>query len=145
MADFAILAHMDSNHPSFELPGRSPEVSATDTKTEVANAPQSLPSPEVAGPLGDSNIAAQQLTTQPSQPQPPVNTVPPLAPPSGSGTAPPPQIADDVDVIEREWVDKAKTIVEATKEDPHVQTKEISRFKADYMKKRYNKDVKVAE
>lgn len=56
-----------------------------------------------------------------------------------------PQVADDNDLIEKEWVTKAKQIVEKTKHDPHLETKEISLFRADYLKKRYNKELKVAE
>ena len=56
-----------------------------------------------------------------------------------------PDIADDNDLIEKEWVEKAKQIVEHTKLDPHLQNKEISKMKADYLKKRYNKEVKVVE
>jgi hypothetical protein len=54
-----------------------------------------------------------------------------------------PAIADDVDLIEKEWVAKAREIVARTKADPYVQNKELNVFKADYMKKRYGKDVKV--
>lgn len=56
-----------------------------------------------------------------------------------------PLIADDVDVIEKEWVDKAKRIVNATKEDPHQQEKEVSKLQADYLMKRYNKQLKLSE
>ncbi len=56
-----------------------------------------------------------------------------------------PAIADDVDLIEREWVHKAKEIVEHTKGDPHAQNKEMNKAKADYLKKRYNKDLKLEE
>lgn len=52
-------------------------------------------------------------------------------------------IADDTDLIEKEWVNKAKQIVEQTKYDPHLQANEMSKFKAQYQKKRYNKDTKV--
>lgn len=52
-------------------------------------------------------------------------------------------IADDNDLIEQEWVDKAKAIIEKTREDPHMQNKEISEVKADYIKKRYNKEINV--
>jgi len=55
------------------------------------------------------------------------------------------QIADDKDLIEQEWVDKAKAIIEKTKEDPHLQNQELSEVKADYIKKRYNKDIDVAK
>lgn len=56
-----------------------------------------------------------------------------------------PQIAEDADLIEDEWVDKAKEIVERTSQDPHQQNKEMNLVKADYLKKRYNKDIKVSE
>lgn len=56
-----------------------------------------------------------------------------------------PTIADDNDLIEKEWVIKAKQIVAATKNDPFKQNYEISKFKADYLKKRYGKEIKVEE
>lgn len=56
-----------------------------------------------------------------------------------------PAKADDTDLIEKEWVMKAKQIVDKNKEDPYRQTNEINRFKADYVKKRYNKDIKVTD
>lgn len=56
-----------------------------------------------------------------------------------------PAIADDIDLIEKEWVEKAKAIVERTKDDPHKQNSEINKMKADYLKKRYNKTVQVSE
>lgn len=54
-----------------------------------------------------------------------------------------PTIADDVDVIEKEWVQKAKDIVSQTKDDPHKQSVELTKFKHDYMNKRYGKDIKL--
>lgn len=54
-------------------------------------------------------------------------------------------VADETDLIEKEWVVKAKHIVEQTKSDPHLQSKEIVKVKADYLKKRYNKEIKVIE
>lgn len=54
-------------------------------------------------------------------------------------------IADDVDLIEKEWVTKAKAIVDNTKDDPHRQNKELNKVKADYIKKRYNKDIRISE
>ncbi len=52
-----------------------------------------------------------------------------------------PDEASDSDLIEKEWVIKAKQIVEHTAEDPYLQQQELSKMKADYMKKRYNKDL----
>lgn len=54
-----------------------------------------------------------------------------------------PIIAGDEDVIEKEWVDKAKVIVANTKNDPYAQGREISKLQADYLKKRYGKEIKV--
>lgn len=56
-----------------------------------------------------------------------------------------PAIADDTDLIEKEWVQKAKDIVARTKDDPRAQNREMGVFKADYVKKRFNKDIKVSE
>jgi hypothetical protein len=56
-----------------------------------------------------------------------------------------PEEAEDTDLIEKEWVLRAKQIVEHTREDPHEQQRALSQMKADYMKKRYNKDIKLSE
>lgn len=56
-----------------------------------------------------------------------------------------PAIADDIDLIEREWVHKAKEIVEHTRGDPYKRTKEMNKVKADYLKKRYNKDLELED
>ncbi len=56
-----------------------------------------------------------------------------------------PSVAEDADVIEKQWVIKAKELVDATKDDPHRQNKEINKFKAAYIKKRYDKEIKVSK
>lgn len=55
-----------------------------------------------------------------------------------------PQIADDTDLIEKEWVEKAKEIVEKTRDNPYLQNKAINEIKTDYIKKRYNKDISTS-
>jgi hypothetical protein len=47
--------------------------------------------------------------------------------------------------LDAEWVNKAKEIVERTHTDPYLQSKELSRIKAQYIKARYSKDIKVSE
>jgi hypothetical protein len=56
-----------------------------------------------------------------------------------------PPEAEDSDLIEKEWVERAKQIVMHTRHDPHEQQKALSLMKADYMKKRYNRDIKVSK
>jgi hypothetical protein len=64
---------------------------------------------------------------------------------SGNSQSATPLVADDADLIENEWVEAAKRIIESSKGDPYSQTKEMTMLRADYMKKRYNKDIKVPE
>lgn len=52
-----------------------------------------------------------------------------------------PAVAGDDDLIEKEWVDKAKQIISATRDDPARREKEVSRLQADYLKKRYGKEL----
>ena len=52
-----------------------------------------------------------------------------------------PVIAEDGDVLEKEWVDKAKKIVASTKNDPREQTNQFVKMRYDYVKKRYGKEI----
>ena len=56
-----------------------------------------------------------------------------------------PAIAGDEDVIEKEWVDKAKKIMLETKDDPFERTNRVNALQRDYLKKRYNKDLGAGE
>lgn len=52
-----------------------------------------------------------------------------------------PLVASDDDLIEKEWVDKAKQIIANTRDDPYTRELEVGRLQADYLKKRYGKDL----
>ncbi len=56
-----------------------------------------------------------------------------------------PQIAEDNDLIEKEWVTKTKKIYDANRNDPYKLAKDLNIFKAEYLKKRYNKTIKLSE
>lgn len=90
----------------------------------------------LAPPAPPSSVAVSPAAT-------PVNPVP--DPAQAIDDTALPQIADDVDLIEKEWVDKAKKIVSSTKHDPYEQEKQVSHLQADYLMKRYNKQIKVPE
>lgn len=115
-----------------------------------------MPNNSVEAPMMPTHIESQaaqavergQGSPTPMQQMPafqqPVTTVAdPMTTGASSGSSP--AIADDTDLIEKEWVIKAKEIVARTKHDPYQQNKEVEQVKADYLKKRFNKDVKVAE
>lgn len=50
-----------------------------------------------------------------------------------------PLVAADEDVIEKEWVDKAKDIVSKTKDDPHARSEQVDGLRKDYQQKRFGK------
>jgi len=50
-----------------------------------------------------------------------------------------PVVAADEDLIEKQWVDSAKRIIEETRSDPYRQGEAINRLQADYLQKRYGK------
>lgn len=87
---------------------------------------------------GDPAWTAQPVAINPVAPPQPV--VSPQAPPTSDDT---PLTANDDDLIEKEWVDKAKKIIASTKDDPYLQEKEVSKLQADYLKKRYDKEIKI--
>jgi hypothetical protein len=105
----------DQSQPT-DLPSLSPEP----TIEPVTNAGPVVP--VASGPPPDTASGASSPTT--------VQT------PAG---------AADNDLIEKEWVLKAKEIVAKTSSDPYTQQKEIEKFKADYMKKRYNKTIRTTD
>ncbi len=55
-----------------------------------------------------------------------------------------PAAAEDADVIEDAWVDAIKTAVAEHGADPYSLNEAISKLRADYMRKRYNKEIKAA-
>ena len=137
VANLVQFKHMDNQETlqqGFELPkptvdtalpgGSSPEIgSSHESVTSVSQAPGSMRPMSQVMPLSDPLVAG---TSQ--QPQ-------------SSSTQTAHLVAEDADLIEKEWVQKAKDIVAQTHGDPYRQNKEINKIKADYIKKRYNKDI----
>lgn len=60
-------------------------------------------------------------------------------PPVAAGTGP--LVAADADIIEKEWVDKAKDIILKTRDDPSARTAMVNELQRDYLKKRYGKEL----
>ncbi len=99
--------------PEKSVERQSEQHHATTSATPI---PITLPSPVVNDDATDD--AAQQQTSDSN-----------------------PLTAADDDLIEKEWVDKAKKIVEDTKDDPHMREKEVGKLQADYLRKRYGKEL----
>lgn len=117
-----------------------------DPKSNPTNSNNGSSTPSVPAPNNPDPLA---------QIQPPDPTVAPTSAPSPQAAvnAQPqpviqqdtPLIADDVDLIEKEWVEAAKQLVDKTKSDPYTQNKEINKFKAAYIKQRYNKAIHLSK
>ena len=139
---------MDSNPSSSpELPLPSVETAPGQSGGEVAVA---APTPErqtgsVEGPgSGNQQAAAQQVIAQDqAQATSALQTALHGDPAALTTTAA--TTNNDVDVIEKEWVARAKAIVDSTRNDPNLQSKELSKFKAEYLKHRFNKDMKLSD
>ena len=54
-----------------------------------------------------------------------------------------PAVADDLDVIEKAWVDRAKQIIKDTRDDPRAQEEQFEKLQIEYHKKRYGRDIKA--
>lgn len=52
-----------------------------------------------------------------------------------------PTVANDDDLIEKEWVDKAKKIIADTQNDPYMREQEVNKLQIDYLRKRYGKEL----
>jgi len=113
-----------SQHVQTEVRPERPSLQEQQSAISIQGAAPSLPAP-----------AAQQ----PAQIS--VPAVPLLRPLTSSDDNP--TVAGDEEVIEKVWVDKAKKIITQTKDDPYKQEQEVSRLQADYLKKRYGKDIKA--
>lgn len=123
---------------------------------QTGEASAEVPTPSMQGEQVSQTVErtpAGSGFVDPNAPQPSLPVPAPVAPISApaplDGATPSatlaltPLMADDTDLIEKEWVEKAKQIVEHTRDDPHRQNEEINKVKADYLKKRYNHDLKL--
>lgn len=106
--------------------------------------------PDVKKDTGGERIEAKMgLASEPPLPIAPQPTAQlpaplandPLATDHNISSSTNPLVAADDDLIEQEWVKKAKVIIEQTKTDPRLQESEVSKLQADYLKKRYGKEV----
>lgn len=139
-----------SSHQGGPSPERGPMLPTPEAPAEAhqgASVERAPAAQEVDRPAGESANQNSGMPLPTPVPQPVTRAAPvatttdqPVATDIGA-----PDLADDVDVIEKEWVDKAKQIVKANVDDPAKQNHDVSMLKADYMKKRYGKDIKVPE
>ena len=104
-------------------------------------------------PVEQQNALSWQspISAQPATPQQGMTLRTPVAldPPSltgdSSSDSTTPLAAQDGDLIERAWIDAVKDIFHQHKNDPYSQSQALTKLKAEYLKKRYGKAIKVSE
>lgn len=133
------------NGPELQLPAPVGHVEAP-----LRPIGQALPLPELAPSLMEQAPTAAQLPPidlsqlpAPILAQSVATSVQAVAQPTTNILVP--HTADDQDLIEKEWVAKAKQIINKTQNDPHQQSEDLTIFKSDYMQKRYNKTTKMSQ
>jgi hypothetical protein len=111
---------------------------------------EQLPSLETSG---ERSYEREQNMRQVDRQAPPPPITVPLPPPPvalPTVTAPVvddsagPVLASDDDLIEKEWVDKAKKIIVETQNDPYRREQEVSKLQVDYLRKRYGKELGIS-
>lgn len=139
--------------PKLPAPERGPELSPTNYGQNLERTPL-LTTPETTIERGAerfeqrSEAAPTAVTAAPVLPPVVVPTV--AAPVTDDATTAissddMPMVANDDDLIEREWVDKAKKIIVQTKDDPYLREQEVGKLQADYLRKRYGKELGASQ
>lgn len=105
----------------------APERSAETDRLRAVDQAPAMPAPPPVLPM-------------PTQPQ----VVPMPAPAAPVSDDDNPVLAGDDDLIEKEWVDKAKKIVAETRNEPYKLAQEVSKLQADYLSKRYGKEIGIS-
>lgn len=135
--------------PKLPAPNLSPE-RAPSTPSQNIEAFPMPPNPETGFERGEKPIeqqseAAPTTVVSPTPVLPtPVMTAAPQPPMPQAVQAPVntnPTVANDDDLIEKEWVDKAKQIISQTRDDPHQRERQVGALQRDYLKKRYGKEL----
>jgi len=126
---------------NFELPPQPATPEGEQRQERAVEAPASRP---------ESSGSRPQQPALPTIPDDiPAVDNPIIAAPPQDVTTPvitdPKAVAQDADRIEPEWVDKAKAIIGRTHSDPYLQKDQMSKIKAEYIQKRFNKTIKTDE
>jgi len=121
------------NAPSVahEITPSMPEVAPMGSPEQLSN-PETQTSPMQSTPQpAPASDAQQPVVVQPTTTVSDVTAI--------NATAP--AVAADDDLIEKEWVDQAKKIINSTKNDPYEQARLVAELMRDYVRKRYGKEV----
>jgi hypothetical protein len=131
--------------PETSSPQLGPEHASVEYGQNIERAPQPV-TPESGIETGaerfeqvaEAAAAAADSGFTPILPTP-VITAPTIVDDPITSTSP--AIASDDDLIEKEWVDRAKKIIEQTKDDPYRREEAVSQLQKEYQRKRYGREL----
>lgn len=126
-------AHGSNERPTFSNNGERP----SNSNSVEINATERPSFQEVKTDPGASDGSSATSQTDANASTPTMDQS--LATPPAVSLDDVPVIAADEDLIEKQWVDSAKRIIEETRSDPYRQGEAINRLQADYLQKRYGK------
>ena len=125
---------------NFELPSQPPIPEGEAKQEQSVESPAARPETSGNKPLQPALPAIPDDLPAADQPV--------IAAPPQDITAPAREdkrAVDNPDHIEREWIDRVNNVVARTHEDPYLQKEQVSKVKAEYIKKRFNKQIKTDE
>ncbi len=110
-----------------------------------AQTPEQAPRPapaEVAQPGAAIQNSGQPVAAAPALTRDDVAAAIAAMPAPATPMVPMPGFAADQDVVEPEWVDAAEQVIAQTAGNPHAEEEGFEALQVDYLKKRYDHDVK---
>lgn len=140
---------MEPKSPAQE---RAPELSSISYGQNLERAPLP-PNPETAIERAPERFEQRSEAAPAAVVQAPV--LPPVVLPTPAPVVTPepevatsddmPMVANDDDLIEKEWVDKAKKIITETKDDPFRREQEVGKLQVEYLRKRYGRELGASQ
>ena len=132
----------EGTQPNFELPVQ-PQSNETDNQQSEKAAETAVARPEQAGKQAKQPVLPTTLDELP------VADTPTIAIPGSDDSAHTQTDhrtqSDDSDRIDPVWINKTKAVISQTRNDPYEQKIQVSKVKAEYIQKRFNKQVKTDE
>lgn len=122
------MEHLSTPTPLFEVSSsretqlerdvdRQPEAGSARLEAAQVAMPVALPAP-VISPIADAGTVSAMSSDDDT-----------------------PITANDDDLIEKEWVDKAKKILAETRDDPYRREAEVGKLQIEYIRKRYGREI----
>lgn len=148
--DYAIITDMEPRRPELNLGLEQPTASygqnleQTPEQTPVRQFEVEPTNTERQGEVIGGVVSTSTLPAPVIAPVP-TPTVDDPSVTTASVSSDTPAMASDEDLIEKEWVDKAKKILAQTKDDPYRREQEVSKLQADYLRKRYGRELGASQ